>query len=230
MKKNNKKKKFTFKEAFKGFTLVELLAVIVILAIIMIIAIPSVLNTMETANRKTMLEYYQKAVNAAEKKYIEDSSFGTLPTPSGVETFYFYSIKEDLGFSSTGNFDGSVAVRIDKNKKTSYATMLFSDSYFMYIDSKYHDEPTTDDLLEISKINSLLSEMSGGTYTNIKDVSLKSLLEIITNSFYRCAGSDVYYYSAKTGEVLAIAKYNPANWIDGHCDEMSFDEYVESMK
>ena len=33
----------------KGFTLVELLAVIVILAIIMIIAIPAVLQTMESA-------------------------------------------------------------------------------------------------------------------------------------------------------------------------------------
>ena len=230
MKKNNKKKKVNIKKLFKGFTLVELLAVIVILAIIMIIAIPSVLNTMETARQKTFIEYYQKAVNAAEKKYIENSSLGTLPTPSGPETFYFYSIKEDLGFSSTGNFDGFVAVRIDKNKKTSYATMLFSDSYFLYIDRAFRDEPITDDLIEISEINSLLSKMSGGTYTNIKDVPLKSLLEIITNNFYRCAGSDVYYYSAKTGEVLGIAKYNPANWTDGHCEEMSIKEYLESIK
>ena len=41
----------------KGFTLVELLAVIVILAIIMIIAIPSVLATMSTARKKTFEEF-----------------------------------------------------------------------------------------------------------------------------------------------------------------------------
>jgi type IV pilus assembly protein PilA len=40
----------------KGFTLVELLAVIVILAIIMIIAIPAVLNTMQTARKKSFME------------------------------------------------------------------------------------------------------------------------------------------------------------------------------
>ena len=51
----------------KGFTLVELLAVIVILAIIMIIAIPSVLDTLDTARKKTFIEYvfkvYQTGLN-----------------------------------------------------------------------------------------------------------------------------------------------------------------------
>ena len=36
----------------KGFTLVEVLAVIVILGIIMIISIPSVFSTLETARKK----------------------------------------------------------------------------------------------------------------------------------------------------------------------------------
>lgn len=42
------------KNTRKGFTLVELLAVIVILAIIMIIAIPAVLSTMEQARQKLL--------------------------------------------------------------------------------------------------------------------------------------------------------------------------------
>ena len=54
----------------KGFTLVELLAVIVILAIIMIIAIPAVLNTMETAKRKSMINFAEKIINEVEKTYM----------------------------------------------------------------------------------------------------------------------------------------------------------------
>jgi len=43
------------KGKINGFTLVELLAVIVILAIIMIIAIPSVLNVTEQAKQKSFI-------------------------------------------------------------------------------------------------------------------------------------------------------------------------------
>ena len=51
------------KKTNKGFTLVELLAVIVILAIIMIIAIPAVLETMQSARKKTFKEYAMKVTN-----------------------------------------------------------------------------------------------------------------------------------------------------------------------
>ena len=93
----------------KGFTLVELLAVIVILAIIMIIAIPSVLGTVETAKRKTMLEFYQKVVTTTERKFIEDSNFRSLPHAGSVN-HYLYDIKKDLDIPSTGSFAGFVAV------------------------------------------------------------------------------------------------------------------------
>ena len=61
----------------KGFTLVELLAVIVILAIIMLIAIPAVLSTLESARRKTFYEYADKSVGVAEKQFAEDQINGS---------------------------------------------------------------------------------------------------------------------------------------------------------
>ena len=60
----------------KGFTLVELLAVIVILGVIMIIAIPSVLNTLESSRKSTFSLYAKKVVVAAEKtNYQEELSY-----------------------------------------------------------------------------------------------------------------------------------------------------------
>ncbi len=103
MKKKKSKKKSLFKK-FKGFTLVELLAVIVILAIIMIIAIPAVLNTMESARRKTMLEFAQKVFLTGQRKFIEDKSFNNLASFS--KGTYIYSIKQDLGLNNVGDFDG----------------------------------------------------------------------------------------------------------------------------
>lgn len=54
----------------KGFTLVELLAVIVILGVIMVIAIPSVLETMQVAKTKSLQEYAQKVRNVGKRKYL----------------------------------------------------------------------------------------------------------------------------------------------------------------
>ena len=56
----------------KGFTLVELLAVIVILAIIMLIAIPGVLSVLEYARVKSFTEFVDKSANLAQKQLAED--------------------------------------------------------------------------------------------------------------------------------------------------------------
>ncbi len=61
----------------KGFTLVELLAVIVVLAVIMVIAIPSVMDTMTKARSKSFLLFGQKVLNAAQERYQTDILTGT---------------------------------------------------------------------------------------------------------------------------------------------------------
>ena len=54
----------------KGFTLVELLAVIVILAVILIIAMPQIMNTIKTSRLKTMEGSAKLILKRAEKEYI----------------------------------------------------------------------------------------------------------------------------------------------------------------
>ena len=116
----------------KGFTLVELLAVIVILAIIMIIAIPAVLNTMETARRKAFSEYVDKVSSLSQKQLAEDQMMGTK---SLIECTV-YNVKTGLGLNNTGDYEGWVLINPSKNDI--YVT-LFDDDYviigFHYSDS-----------------------------------------------------------------------------------------------
>ena len=57
----------------KGFTLVELLAVIAILAILVIIALPNVLKMFRNAKQNTFADEVQNLVKSAENKYLTNS-------------------------------------------------------------------------------------------------------------------------------------------------------------
>src|SRR5574344_395790 len=75
-KKVAKKKVNQKNKKKKGFTLVELLAVIVVLAIIMIIAIPSVLKSMNNAKKGAFKIECQKVLNTAQSAFQSDEMLG----------------------------------------------------------------------------------------------------------------------------------------------------------
>ena len=60
----------------KGFTLVELLAVIVVLAIIIIIALPNVINAMNRAKEGSFKIYAKRAISDAQSSYQADELMG----------------------------------------------------------------------------------------------------------------------------------------------------------
>ena len=66
MKKNNK----------HGFTLVELLAVIVILGLILVIVVPKVTQTINNSKKRTLELTVRSIAKAAEEKNIENETFG----------------------------------------------------------------------------------------------------------------------------------------------------------
>ena len=69
----------------KGFTLVELLAVIVVLAIIILIALPAVLNSMEKARRNSFAIEANEFVKAAETAY-SMAALNGLPAGKQINT------------------------------------------------------------------------------------------------------------------------------------------------
>ncbi len=64
----------------KGFTLVELLAVIAILAILVIIALPAVLSMFNKAKVDTFVNEARTLYRTAESQYMADSINGDVPS------------------------------------------------------------------------------------------------------------------------------------------------------
>ena len=100
-----------------GFTLVELLAVIVILAIILVIAVPQIMDTIDSA-RKASLESSVKMVAAqAENQYTVAQTLGTtFATAEGTPCGKW------AGIDTTGNDYASCTYSI--NTSTGAATVV----------------------------------------------------------------------------------------------------------
>lgn len=111
-----------------GFTLVELLAVIVVLAIIMIIAIPSVLEVMNTARKKSFAMYVTKIINAVQTQYVYDANSGAIQGAG----YYVYSIKSDLSLTATGTYEGYVTVNAADVDKPEYIIELYDNNYMLH--------------------------------------------------------------------------------------------------
>ena len=108
-----------------GFTLVELLAVIVVLAIIMILAIPSVLETMNTARKNSFVLYIDKVVTAVQTQYTYDANGGAIAGAG----YYVYDITTDLNLTSTGSYRGYVLVDAGNVDKVRYIVTLYDNNY-----------------------------------------------------------------------------------------------------
>ena len=105
-----------------GFTLVELLAVIVVLAIVMLVAVQSVLPQMEKARRQTLALDAQTAIEAANtffmNKSLSEPSKG-FPTATGESNGRCVAIStliSEAYFSAKGSYSGSVLVYKDNNQ------------------------------------------------------------------------------------------------------------------
>ena len=117
----------------RGFTLVELLAVIVVLAIIMVFAVPAIMGTMNNAKKSAFKAYANKVLNLAAAKYEGDNMMNTLPaalagTITGATRAYCYTLSE-LELTTTGGYTGYAIVALDANAKPTYYVTLRDNSF-----------------------------------------------------------------------------------------------------
>lgn len=132
----------------KGFTLVELLAVIVVLAIIMIIAIPSVLTAMDNAKKNSFKIFAQRAIQRAmEERQSAEMVGGTLKS--------CYALT-DLKLEGGGKYTGSV--------KYIPASGTIPAKYVAYIaDGTYYSKGKT--INELANLNNILESGQTGFKT-----------------------------------------------------------------
>ena len=113
----------------KGFTLVELLAVIVVLALILVLTVPMVLNTMNSAKKKSFQMYGERVLNSAMSLYESQKMLNEITTKKyDGEICYTLS---DLGLTSTGSYVGMVVVTPTNNAdlSTEYTVYLTDMTY-----------------------------------------------------------------------------------------------------
>lgn len=97
-----------------GFTLVELLAVIVILAIILVIAVPQILSTINSARDESMKSSAKMVIDSAEREYTTRLALGTLDQTNDAITCADVATLTTADYGAcTLTFDGSGNVTLD---------------------------------------------------------------------------------------------------------------------
>lgn len=138
----------------KGFTLVELLAVIAILAILMLLVTPNVLNLFKEGQKDAFVTQVQRVMKAAETQYITDVMAGNAPGPYCSES-------------------GGTKLNVTENKKLHYYVSVDSDGNvdkLLVTDGSYYynkENPSVDvDVkTDINNGNATISCSNGGSLT-----------------------------------------------------------------
>lgn len=110
-----------------GFTLVELLAVVVVLAIIMILAIPSVIETMTNARKSEFVVYINKVITNAQNEYKKDQDSGSV---SGNK-YFIYDISTDLNLKDAGSYRGYVIVDATEGDNPKYIISIHDSKFIL---------------------------------------------------------------------------------------------------
>ena len=124
----------------KGFTLVELLAVIAILAILVIIALPNVMGMFNTAKENSFRTEVKEVFKTAEQKWIQDSMYNT-----GEQIYSRCTTGCTKNLDLSGRSELSYYIKLNKaGEVTKYCA---TDGTFQYY---YEGQP-----LKIENINSV---------------------------------------------------------------------------
>ena len=109
----------------KGFTLVELLSVIVILSVIVLIATNAVVPMADSAKKQVLAMEANSLVKAAQTLYIQENS-----SSSKCYT-YDEIISSDLIEKNDENYTGSISIEVDSSGNYTYKIWLSNGQYMI---------------------------------------------------------------------------------------------------
>ena len=164
-KKNNKKKKIKR----KGFTLVELLAVIVIMGILMMVAIPSVTRTIENSRKDTFVDIAKAYGNAARTLWTSDNLTCEGTVSSAVDDGDYYIL-----INSKEGAKDSLPVLLDQGGKSSWGNRDVNGYVRVNISTTPGEDTNGDGIFEVEpkRITKFYVALSDGTHGLIDDDTL----------------------------------------------------------
>ena len=154
----------------KGFTLVELLAVIAILAILVIIALPNVLKMFNDAKKNSFLTEAKTVYSEAGKKYISDS----ITSPGNNEHIYCKSKTDSLNPLSLSGRGINYYIKTDSNGNVNTIVVWDDTRYLAKKDSKI-------DITSLTESKDITDDIKNATCDNILETS--GLIQKIDYSF-----------------------------------------------
>ena len=154
----------------KGFTLVELLAVIAILAILVIIALPNVLRMFNDAKKNSFLTEAKTVYSEAGKKYISDN----ITSPSNNEHIYCKSKTDSLNPLSLSGRGINYYIKTDSNGNVNTVVVWDDTRYLAKKDSKI-------DVTSLTESKDITDAIKNATCDNILEAS--GLVKKIDYSF-----------------------------------------------
>jgi len=199
----------------KGFTLVELLAVIAILAILVIIALPNVMSLFNEAKSNSFKTELKEIAKTAEQQWMSDSMFETeLKTYARVKNS---NCTNQLKLS--GREEINYYIKLNKSGKIIEYKASDGTYQYSYSGNGLNIEEINN-VVQISNINSsdILSVTcaggsggsggSGGGPTNIATCVNEGCNKTVKETELIIAGEPFYVVSSDATNTVLLAKYN----------------------
>ena len=168
----------------KGFTLVELLAVIAILAILVIIALPNVLKMYNTSKKNIFLVEAKEIYGEVSKKYISESLKGNKLS--------YVSSEDNTKLEMTGN-ELKYCIQVDGKGKIT-AMKIGNNNYYLFYDGSK----------DISKLD--LNDVYDGKYVQNKCDANTTITKDGTDS-KPVGKACTYDGDINAGDAIQIGKY-----------------------
>ena len=168
----------------KGFTLVELLAVIAILAILVIIALPNVLKMYNTSKKNIFLVEAKEIYGEVSKKYISENLKGNKLS--------YVSSEDNTKLEMTGN-ELKYCIQVD-NKGKITAMKIGDNNYYLFYDGSK----------DISKLD--LNDVYDGKYVQNKCDANTTITKDGTDS-KPVGKACTYDGEINAGDAIQIGKY-----------------------
>ena len=150
----------------KGFTLVELLAVIVIMGILMMVAIPSVTRTIENSRKDTFVDIAKSYANAARTLWTADGLTCGGIVSSAVDDGDYYIL---INTKDTARVN--LPVLVDQGGKSSWGNRDVSGYVRVHIETK---SVTAAGNTEAKRTTSFYVALTDGTHGLLDDNTLTS--------------------------------------------------------